>query len=136
MSRQVYQEFKDQFPMMTKDIRFYKPIGDWAVEIHYHNGSIGLYESALHSFRYIPNGGYKDMTEERWRMELGHKIYCTMVEKGLTMIELSTISGVSYEALSRYVNGHRTPNSYTLRRIAQGLGVEVGYLTDFERFYQ
>lgn len=136
MSRNLIQEFKKQFPSMTNDVITYNTLGDWALEIYYEDGSVGMYEAALHTFRYIPNGKLCQMSEVKWRKELGHSIYRAMLERGMTMEELSASSDVSYVTLSRYINGHITPSSYMLNKIATGLGVSIGYLTSFEQFYR
>ena len=132
---ELYSDFVQYFPLMVKNIKTTNPLSDTLLEIYYEDGSVGIFDRLLTSFRFIPNGKRRQMTESRWKIELGHKIYRTMMEKGILMTELSELSGVSYSTLSKYVNGHLTPGSYTLKRIASALGVEVGYLTDFEKYY-
>lgn len=134
-SIELFDSFEKEFPLLTRDITKTIGLSDHTMEVYYEDGSVGIYDQLLHSFRYIPRKARQQMTESRWRIELGHKIYRTMMERGMLMSELSDISGITYSSLSRYINGHKSPGSYTLKRIATALGVEVGYLTDFERYY-
>ena len=132
---ELYDGFKKDFPLLIKGISKTIGMSDHTMEVYYEDGSVGVYDQLFHSFRYIPIKSRQHMTESRWRIELGHKIYRTMMDRGMLMSELSDISGISYGSLSKYINGHKTPGSYTLKRIATALGVEVGYLTDFEKYY-
>lgn len=134
-SIELFDSFEKEFPLLTKDITKTIGMSDHTMEVYYEDGSVGIYDQLLHSFRYIPRKTRQHMTESRWRIELGHKIYRTMMDRGMLMRELSDISGVTYSSLSKYINGHKSPGSYTLKRIATALGVEVGYLTDFEHYY-
>ena len=134
-SIELFDSFEKEFPLLTRDITKTIGLSDHTMEVYYEDGSVGIYDQLLHSFRYIPRKARQHMTESRWRIELGHKIYRTMMERGMLMSELSDISGISYSSLSKYINGHKSPGSYTLKRIATALGVDVGYLTDFEHYY-
>ena len=134
-SIELFDSFEKEFPLLTNDITKTIGLSDRTMEVYYEDGSVGIYDQLLRSFRYIPRKTRQQMTESRWRIELGHKIYRTMMERGMLMSELSDISGISYSSLSKYINGHKSPGSYTLKRIATSLGVEVGYLTDFEHYY-
>lgn len=135
-SVKLFENFLEQFPKMNECISKTKVISSYMMEIYYEDGAVGVFDSLLNTFRYIPEGNRPCMTEHRWQLELGQSIYRTMVEKGIQMNHLAEISGLSYSQLSKYINGHNTPSSYTLKRIATALGVEVGYLTSFERYYK
>lgn len=134
-SIELFATFEKEFPLLATNITKTINMSDHTMEIYYEDGSVGIYDQLLHSFRYIPMKFRQQMTESRWRIELGHKIYRTMMDRGMLMRELSDISGISYSSLSKYINGHKSPGSYTLKRIATSLGVGVGYLTDFEHYY-
>lgn len=134
-SIELFATFEKEFPLLATNITKTINMSDHTMEVYYEDGSVGIYDQLLHSFRYIPMKSRQHMTESRWRIELGHKIYRTMMDRGMLMRELSDISGIAYSSLSKYINGHKSPGSYTLKRIATALGVDVGYLTDFERYY-
>ena len=46
------------------------------------------------------------------------------LEQALTQRDLSQMTGVSEDAISRLENGLRDPKPSTIRRLAEGLGVE------------
>lgn len=132
----LQKEFAKHFPKMAEQIREIKHIGMWILEIQYEDGSRGVYDGVLHTFKYVPKHGYGDLTEHRWNMELGNKINRTMLMRGYRLYELAEKSGISERTLSNIMNGHNTTSTYNLKKIAKALGVSVGYLTDFEKYYE
>ena len=132
----IIEQFQQNFPLMSDQIKQFRGLGDSRIEIHYEDGSIGIFDGYLNSLQYFPFGKKPVMTESRWRKELGHKIFRTVNMKGIPLYRLSEMSGISESSISQYVNGKATPSSYTLKKIAVALGVTVGYLTDFEKYYE
>ena len=131
----LFKEFITQFPSLAESIQTYQVLEDHMLEVTYEDGSKGIYDDLLKSYRYFPSRKHLEMTENRWRMELGNRIYRIMLEKGITMHELSRWSGVSYTTLSKWINGHKTPGSYSLKKVASALGVNVSHLLVFEKYY-
>lgn len=132
----LFAEFQKQFPYMVDGVKELKNHRDGTIDIFYEDGSFGVFDNVVGTFRYFPKCRDIEMTENRWKIELGQKIYRTMLSKGYTMRQLSDISKLGYDTLSRYINGHTAPTSYTLKRIATALGVSVGELTSFEKYYK
>ena len=132
----LFEEFKRQFPYMVDHVSKIKNHRDGTIDIFYEDGSFGVFDNVIGTFRYFPKCRDMEMTENRWKIELGQKIYRTMLSKGYTMRQLADISKLGYDTLSRYINGHTAPTSYTLKRIATALGVSVGELTSFEKYYK
>ena len=131
----LFEEFRTQFPSLAESVKSYTVIEDRMLEVIYEDGSKGIYDDLLKSYRYFPSGKHLEMTENRWRMELGSRIYRVMLEKGITMKELARWSGVCYTTLSKWINGHKTPGSYGLKKVASALGVHVSDLLIFEKYY-
>lgn len=48
-----------------------------------------------------------------------------MDKRGMTIGELSRLSGVGYDLLYKYVKGYRTPTLYTAAQIAYALGCNI-----------
>ena len=71
------------------------------------------------------------MDETAWRKEFGHKLRRAISNRGISQDELSDISGISRQMLSRYVRGTSTPSGYNLTRLSEILGCDV---RDFTRF--
>lgn len=69
--------------------------------------------------------------EEEWRKEFGYRLRTLIAEKGMSQEELSDISGISRQMLTRYVRGYSTPSGYNLARLAAILGCDMTYLTRF-----
>lgn len=135
-NKEILEDFRKHFPALTKEeIKKVEYLGMWILEIHYVNGSIGLYDAILHTFKYVPKNGYGEISKNRWNLELGAKINRTLLMRGYQLYELAERTGISERTLSNIINGHHTTSTYTLVQIAKALGVTIGYLTDFERYY-
>lgn len=48
-----------------------------------------------------------------------------MDKRGMTIGDLSRLSGIGYDLLYKYVKGHRTPTLYTAAQIAYVLGCDI-----------
>lgn len=57
--------------------------------------------------------------------ELGNKLRLLRIERGLTMLQLQSRSGVSTQTICYIEAGNREPTGKTLNKLAQGLGVPV-----------
>lgn len=132
----IFQSFMQAFPYMAETVVSYKQISDRIIEVKYEDASVGVFDELTGTFRYVPKEKIGQLTKTRWTIELGHSIYRAMLEKGMTMRDLSNVSGIEYTTLSRYINGHKSPSSYTLYRIARGLGLNLGDLTDFTKYFK
>ena len=63
-------------------------------------------------------------------MTLGEKIKYLREEKGITQQQLAEILNINRVTLSGYEIGRRTPDIYTLKKIANRLDVTIDYLLD------
>lgn len=61
-------------------------------------------------------------------MGIGERIKTIRENKGLKQIELAEMAGISNSYLSDIEKGRTTPSIRTLTRLAEALGVEVGYI--------
>ena len=71
------------------------------------------------------------MDEESWRKEFGRQLRRAISDKGITQEQLSDISGVSKQRLTRYVRGQSTPSGYVLSRLSEILDCDSRELTRF-----
>lgn len=60
--------------------------------------------------------------------KFSNRLYQCMKQRNLTGVELSSLSGVSAAAISRYINGLREPSVSNVIQIANALNVSVDYL--------
>ncbi len=75
------------------------------------------------------------MTDVR-KMTIGEKLKAVRVEKNFSQRQLQEKSGVERNFISLVENNHRSPSFKTLMRIADALGVTVGYITDYDKIRQ
>jgi transcriptional regulator with XRE-family HTH domain len=66
------------------------------------------------------------------RTSLGRKLRVLRAERGLTLREASSLTGVTKETISGLERGIRHPHDVTLAKLAEGYGVPVGELLDEE----
>lgn len=57
------------------------------------------------------------------------KLVMEMDKRGMTIGDLSRLSGIGYDLLYKYVKGHRTPTLYTAAQIAYALGCDIKKFT-------
>src|SRR5262245_34531189 len=73
-------------------------------------------------------------------MDLGKRLarhlHALRQQQGLTLEQLSELSGIPPESLSRFERGRTVPSLRTLERIALGLGLGLEDLVRFERLPQ
>lgn len=58
------------------------------------------------------------------------RLKCALGDTGFTQKELAQMTGLTEVSISRYINGSRVPKATTLARIADALGVGMGYFFD------
>lgn len=58
------------------------------------------------------------MTKDYVKAAIAYNLFCFIKERGMTQVELAQRSGVSEAAISRYINGERVPDVFTLDKIA------------------
>lgn len=75
----------------------------------------------------------------RGNVYLGRALACTRIERGWKRQHLVEMVGMSYPYLSEIENGHKTPGSAMLARLADALGTTTAVLLaraeQIERLY-
>lgn len=66
------------------------------------------------------------MTDEEFLIQLGKAIAKARKENGLSQSELCAIVNMEKSNLSAIENGRQNVSSLTLKKIAEGIGIEVG----------
>lgn len=67
-------------------------------------------------------------------MHIGSRIKDLRIANGLTQKQLGELCGMADSAIRRYESGRGNPTEKTLRRIANALGVPVGFLDPYSSF--
>ena len=68
-----------------------------------------------------------NFTDDEYKRELGYRLYYLMRRKFITGKELSEMTGISEHTISTYVCEKTIPSAANLERIANALGVDIGY---------
>lgn len=64
-------------------------------------------------------------TKRITRQEFAKRLYEAMSNKGWTQSDLSRAAGVGRDSISNYIRGISLPNVRNLKKLADGLGVEM-----------
>lgn len=74
------------------------------------------------------------MTEQKWREEFGKRLLRLKYQAGkMSGRKLAEVSGISDDAISRYINGTRTPSAYNLVRLAKALNCSLDELLPIDK---
>lgn len=84
-----------------------------------------IYNDSVNSRRILPDKN--NFTDEEYKRELGYRLYLLMQRKFITGKELSKMTGISEVSISNYISEKRIPSAANLERIANALGVDIGY---------
>lgn len=91
------------------------------------------YDNTIRDVSHIYGRDFNSALEETtWRKEFGHQLRRAIIDRGITQEDLSDLSGVSRQMLSRYIHGLSTPSGYVLSRLSEILECDVRKLTTFE----
>lgn len=72
------------------------------------------------------------MSQREWREKFAFRLRKKMRNKGLTQKDLSELTGISEDNISRYIKGYRVPGAYNLMRICTVLECRSDELLYFD----
>lgn len=124
LSEQMLENFKMNFSTDAAQIMYYEPIGYDCLEIKLMDGTTVIYDDIHRSARNLPKDSNR-ITEEEFRREFGYRLRRIMEYKHVSQLELSERTDIAQYLISDYINGKRTPSSYTLDKIAKALRCSV-----------
>ena len=84
-----------------------------------------IYNDTSTGSRILPDRN--NFTDDEYKRELGYRLYYLMRRKFITGKELSEMTGISEHTISTYVCEKTIPSAANLERIANALGVDIGY---------
>ena len=116
----LINNFKLHFPSDGNKLLYYEPIGYDCLEIILDSGEVLIYDDHNKSVRTLPRNS-EEMTEEEFRREFGYRLRRIMEYKGVIQSVLSERTNIPQYLISEYINGKRTPSSYTLNKLSIGL---------------
>jgi DNA-binding Xre family transcriptional regulator len=139
----VLESFKNEYEATCyeKEKEVYEvvdwhPSGYLELTVKMSNGEILVYEFIGGRIYPIRDGRVSSTMEVRrcddednWRNNLSKNLRIRMGRRCISSERLSGLTGISRATLSKYLNGHATPSSYNLEKIAYALECSVAELT-------
>ena len=131
----IINGYETWYPALFEQSVKYVMTGTHTILVDLEDGSKIEYDSRGNTIRdvsriYIRDEG-SDLDEETWRREFGHQLRRAIDDVGITQDQLSDMTGISRQMLSRYVRGTSTPSGYILSRLSEVLGCDISKLTRF-----
>lgn len=138
---ELLDEYKRERPFAVRHIVGCRPGRDnMEIVVEWDDGSRDIFDSVFKTTRTIrPDTDIDNLptlSETRWRIEFGRRLYRVMCACGMKQWELAKLSGTSEQTISKYVNGESTPSAYAVYRLAKALECTIDYLVNFERIYE
>lgn len=135
MLEKIIKSYETWYPTFFEHSVGFSMTGIHSVLIDLKDGSKIEYNSYDNTIRDITHlyNREKDvgLDEEVWRKEFGHQLRRAIVDRGITQDQLSEMTGVSRQMLSRYIHGTSTPSGYIISRLSEVLDCDVHKLTRF-----
>lgn len=126
--------FKMMFPVYNDKIIDYMNIGDMETIFYMTDGSKVIFDALDRTAIYIKPRTDSDaeLSEEEWRKEFSRKLKRKLALRNMTQKNLAVQTDISYNSISRYSRGERTPDIFIIKKIAKALNCEAAELMDFD----
>lgn len=135
--KMIYDEFKDTYPSKRKEAIHYEPFGVAEILIFMKDGSKYVYNHQYHRLRCVQEARsvpeHEPLSEEEWLNEFSKKLRKIMKAHRINQRELSELTGISRQAINRYLKGERVPDIRMIFRIMDALECEPNDLLLIKR---
>lgn len=131
MEIKLLRGFDTYFSFLKNEVASFNAVSDTELLIKLKNGDVILYDDIDKTIRNLPKDS-NHMSEEECLTEFGERLRKIMKRKRISQIELSELSGIRREMLSRYLNGINIPSFYNADRIAKAVGCSLDDLRYLE----
>lgn len=132
--KMIYDEFKNAYPSKRKEAIHYEPFGVSEILIFMKDGSKYVYNQQYHRLRCVQEARIipepKPISDEEWLNEFSKKLRKAMKSRHINQRELSELTGISRQAINRYLNCEREPGITTVRKIANALDCKLSDLLE------
>lgn len=136
--KMIYDEFKDTYPSKHKETIHYEPFGVAEILIFMKDGSKYVYNHQYHRLRCVqeprPIPEPEPLSDEERLNEFSKKLRKVMKSRHINQRELSELTGISRQAINRYLNGERIPDIRIIFRIMDALECEPNDLLLTKRY--
>ena len=133
MFEPLLRDLEIYYPFVTDKMVDWYPSGQMEITVRTEDGKKYAYHGGLHTIRtvYDASDDSEYIDEEKWRKEFSLKFNKKMSLTPLTQEDLSELTGISRNTISKYTNGKATPSAHNLCKIARALGCSVSELSEF-----
>lgn len=131
----MFEDFKDNFPMMAERAVEYGLTDRMEITIWFEDGKKAIYNYFRKTVRTLHcQRSYDDNhpSEEDWKKDFATILKKRMESRNVKQKELSEYTGISQQLVSRYLNGKSVPSAYNLTILAKALGCSPTELTVFD----
>lgn len=102
----------------------YKVVNGSELEVKLNDGTALVYSDLDHSVRTILKNE-ADMTDYELNREFGLRLQSLLVDRCMSQVELSELTGIQQNAISRYIHGKLCPTYPTLVKMARALNCSL-----------
>lgn len=132
--KMIYDEFKGTYPSKRKEAIHYEPFGVAEILIFMKDGSKYVYNHQYRRLRCIQEARAipepEPISDEEWLTIFSKRLKKAMKNKHVNQRELSELTGISRQAINRYLNCKREPGITTVRKIANALDCKLSDLLE------
>lgn len=129
----IFQSFLDNHPYMEKELKKWRPRGEWGIRVTLMDDSEYDYDMITNGIRRVVDHrmtNMEDITEERCRASISYHLIELMTLRGFSQNILADYTGLSKGAINNYIKGTATPSATALRKLARALDCNITDLLD------
>ena len=129
----IFDEFELQYPIIAEKTNGWYSSGQYEITIKLLDGRIFLYDFIDKTIRELNtfDGEEQYSSEKDWVKEFSKRFNRRVRLSGLTQKEISELTDISVQTLSRYSTGKGIPSAMNLSRLARALKCSPSELVDF-----
>lgn len=125
MQDYLLERFELYFPSIFALCKRFLILNDWEILGEYENGQVWIYDDYDNSIRAVRR--YDNIDQESYRVEYSFKLRRALLHSEMTQLELSEITGISPQTISKYITGKSVPSLYHADKIAKALDSSLDY---------
>ena len=129
----IFDEFELQYPIIAEKTNGWYSSGQYEITIKLLDGRIFIYDFIDKTIRELNtfDGEEQYSSEEDWVKEFSKRFNRRVRLSGLTQKEISELTNISAQTLSRYSTGKGIPSAMNLSRLARALKCSPSEFVDF-----
>ncbi len=126
----MFQDIEKNHQDIYDQIEDWYTSGNWEITMRLRDGSRWKYDGYEKLLYKIPRDEDVSTDADEYNREFARRLYRRMRDAGIGTEELSERLGISRVTMSKYINGHTTPNLSMLMKITRILNCTPSDLMD------